>query len=221
MDNRDASQTNSENSKAPIIGYIALLFAFVFFSGLFNNAVGPIKALDYTTITGKFGVMTEPAKATYRGMGGFGAREGFMFALGIIPGMMLALGIINVVDYLGGLKAARNLLTPVLRPIMGIPGIASLAMVCSFQSSDGGAGMTKALYDEGRLTEKERTTFVAFQFSAGSTVDNFLSIGSALFGFITVPIMVPFALLFILKIFGANLMRIYLNKFVKDIEVKV
>lgn len=76
--------------------------------------------------------------------------------------------------------------------------------------------MTKALYDEGRLTEKERTIFVAFQFSAGSPVDNFLSTGSALFAFTTVPIMFPFALLFVLKIFGANLMRIYLNKFVKD-----
>lgn len=203
----------------PIWGYIALVLAFAFFSGIFNNFQGAVTAMDYSTITGKFGVMSDPAKATYRGQGGFGVREGFLFAFGIIPGMMLALGVINVVDHLGGLKAARKLLTPILRPILGIPGVASLAMVGGFQSSDGGAAMTKALYDEGEITEKERTIFVAFQFSAGSPVDNFLSTGSVLFAFLTVPIMVPFALLFVMKVFGANVMRFYLSRFVKDEEL--
>lgn len=204
---------NRQDFRVPIMGYIALALAFVFFSGVFHGFQGAVTALDYSTITGKFGTMANPAKATYRGMGGFGVREGFLFAFGIVPGMMLALGVINVVDHLGGLKAARRLLTPLLRPLMGIPGVASLAMVASFQSTDGGAAMTKALYEEGEITERERTIFVAFQFSAGSPVDNFLSTGSALFAFATVPIMIPFALLFVLKIFGANVMRIYLKRF--------
>lgn len=205
--------------RVPIMGYIALVLAFIFFSGIFNNFQGAITAMDYTTITGKFGVMANPAKATYRGQGGFGVREGFLFAFGIIPGMMLALGVINVVDHIGGLKAARRLLTPILRPILGIPGVASLAMVGSFQSSDGGAAMTKALYDEGEITNKERAIFIAFQFSAGSPVDNFLSTGAALFAFLTVPMMIPFGLLFVMKIFGANIMRLYLARFVKDEEL--
>lgn len=204
---------DKHDSRVPILGYLALALAFVFFSGVFHGLQGAITALDYSTITGKFGTMANPAKATYRGMDGFGVREGFLFAFGIVPGMMLALGVINVVDHVGGLKAARRLLTPILRPLMGIPGVASLAMVASFQSTDGGAAMTKSLHEEGEISERERTIFIAFQFSAGSPVDNFLSTGSALFAFATVPIIIPFALLFVLKVFGANVMRIYLKRF--------
>lgn len=204
------------SKKVKWFGYVALLFAILFFSGIFHGKEGPISAIDYSTIVGKFGVMGPNSDVNYRGINGLGAREGFLFALGIVPGMMLALGIINVIDHLGGLDAARKLLTPVLRPLMGIPGVASLALITSLQSTDGGAAMTRALVDEHRLTQKERVKFVAFQFSAGSAVDNFLSTGSALFAFTTVPILVPFALIFILKVFGANLMRLYVKRFKEE-----
>ncbi|MDU4959086.1 MAG: hypothetical protein E6X17_00270 [Sporomusaceae bacterium] len=129
---------------------------------------------------------------------------------------MLALDFVEVVDRLDGLKAAQRLLTPVLRPLLGIPGAAALALISSTQSTDAGAGMTKALYDSGEIDDRERTIFAQFQFSGAAVINNFLSIGSALFANLLVPVLVPFALLFVLKLFGANLTRLYLRKFYRE-----
>ena len=49
---------------------------------------------------------------------------------------MLAMGLIEVVEHYGGLKAAQKLMTPILRPILGIPGICGIALVSSLQSTD-------------------------------------------------------------------------------------
>ena len=68
-----------------------------------------------------------------------------MFAFSLVPAVMFALGVVEIIDHLGGLRAAQKLLSPVLRPLMGIPGITGLAMVTSFQSTDAGAGMTRML----------------------------------------------------------------------------
>ena len=132
-------------------GYVALLFALVFFSGLLRGAPNGWDALDFTTILGYFGKMGDLG-VNYKGSNGFGAQDGFLFAFGIVPGMMLALGVVNVVDHLGGLEAARKLLNPVLKPLMGIPGTSTLALICSLQSTDGGAAMTRELVETGKLT---------------------------------------------------------------------
>lgn len=211
---KEACETQSV--KVPWTGYLALVFAVVFFSGLLASQKGWITAFDFNALAGKFGVMKDAAKATFQGQGGFGARDGFMFGFGLLPSVMLALGMVEIVDHLGGLKAAEKLLTPILRPLLGIPGIAGLAMVTSFQSTDAGAGMTRMLRETGCITENEKTVFCAFQFSAGGTVTNYLASGAALFSFVTVPIVLPLVLIFVLKIFGANLVRIYLNRFEKE-----
>lgn len=205
-----------ESLKVPWYGYAALIFAIVFFSGLLAKSSGAITALDFNTINGKFGVMKDAAKATFQGQGGLGARDGFLFALSLFPAVMLALGVVEVVDHLGGLKAGQKLLTPILKPLLGIPGIAGLALVTSLQSTDAGAGMTRLLKESENITENQKTIFCAFQFSAGGTITNYLSTGAALFSTITVPIALPLALVFIMKFFGANLMRFYLNKFEQE-----
>jgi len=197
-------------------GYIALMFAIVFFSGLLANMTGWVTAFDFNTINGQFGVVKDLVKSNFQGQGGFGARDGFLFALGLIPAVMLALGVVEVVDHLGGLKAGQKLLTPILKPLMGIPGIAGLALVTSLQSTDAGAGMTRMLRETDCITEKDKTIFAAFQFSAGGTITNFFSIGAALFSILSVPIIVPLMLIFTLKVVGANIMRFYLSKFVKE-----
>lgn len=213
-----SSSSNIQNIKRMASGYISLFAALVFFSGALHGIQSGWGALDFANIVGHFGTMGDLG-VNFKGKGGFGAQDGFLFALGIVPGTMLALGIINVVDHLHGLEAARKLLTPILKPIMGIPGVAALALICSLQTTDGGAAMTRDLVESGHLTDRERAIFVAFQFSAGSTVDNYLSTGSALFAFLTLPIGVPFVFLFIFKVFGANLMRIYLKRF-SDEQIK-
>ncbi|MCX7780407.1 MAG: hypothetical protein N2491_05740 [Negativicutes bacterium] len=212
----DNNQEVNQPLKVPKWGYIALLFALVFFSGFFHGVKGWQAALDFNTVNGTFGTMKDAAKATFTGMGGAGARDGFLFAFGLIPACMLALGVVEVVDHLGGLKAAQKLLTPLLRPLIGIPGIAGLALITSLQSTDAGAGMTRALRENNSISEKEKTIFAAFQFSAGGTITNYLSTGAALFSFITVPIILPLIVIFVMKIFGANVMRFYLSRVMKE-----
>jgi nucleoside recognition membrane protein YjiH len=194
---------------------VAFVFAIIFFSGLLTSQKNWFTAFDFNTVAGVFGTMKDAAKATFMGQGGLGARDGFMFAFSLIPSVMFALGMVEIVDHLGGLKAAQKLLSPILRPLVGIPGITGLAMVTSFQSTDAGAGMTRMLREAECISEKEKTIFAAFQFSAGGTITNYLAIGAALFSFITVPIVLPLALMFALKFAGANMMRFYLSWFAR------
>ncbi|WP_110955247.1 nucleoside recognition domain-containing protein [Anaerosinus massiliensis] len=213
-------QTTSESTKltVPWYGFVALIFAILFFSGIFNSASGALKALDFSALLGKYGSVQAPngGLTTFTGKAGLGARDGFLFALSLAPSVMLALGVVEIVTHLQGLKAAQKLLTPILRPLLGIPGIAGLALISSLQSTDAGAGMTKALRTENQITDKERLIFCQFQFSAGGTITNYLATGSALFAALTVPIILPLVVLFAFKIFGANLMRIYLKRFSEE-----
>lgn len=155
---------------------------------------------------------------TLRGSGGSGARDGFIFALTLIPTVMFALGMINVLEHCGALDAARKLLT-LLRPMVGIPGNSGLALIASLQSTDAGAAMTRQLKDEGHLTKRETDVFTMFQFTAGATIVNFFSSGAVLFTLtmadgslaVTSSIGLAVVVMFAFKIIGANLFRIYLN----------
>lgn len=214
----EEKQTKQTELVVPWYGYAALLFAIVFFSGIFSASKGWLAALDFNVLAGKFGTITGANNqiATFAGRGGTGARDGFLFAFGLFPSVMLAMGAVEIIDHLGGLKAAQKLLTPILRPILGIPGITGLALVSSLQSTDAGAGMTKALRESGEMTEKERLIFCAFQFSAGGAITNYLASGAALFSFLLVPILYPLVVIFIFKCIGANLMRFYLKRFTEE-----
>ena len=215
--------------KVTIGCYIALAFAVVFFSGLMqsNEWYG---VFDFTTLNGSFGQVAygvtegadgavQAATTSFRGTGGSGARDGFIFALTLIPTVMFALGMINVLEHYGALEAARKLLTPLLRPLMGIPGNSGLALIASLQSTDAGAAMTRQLKDEGHLTKRETDVFTMFQFTAGATIVNFFSSGAVLFTLtmadgslaVTSSIGLAVVVMFAFKIIGANLFRIYLN----------
>ncbi|MEC6822584.1 nucleoside recognition domain-containing protein [Photobacterium piscicola] len=217
-----------EGRKVTIGSYIALAFAVIFFSGALqsNQWYG---VFDFTTLNGSFGNVVysvndtaegvEAASTSFRGKGGSGARDGFIFALTLIPTVMFALGMINVLEHYGALDAARKLLTPLLRPLMGIPGNSGLALIASLQSTDAGAAMTRQLQDEGHLTKRETDIFTMFQFSAGAAIVNFFSSGAVLFTLttasgepaVTSSIGLAVAIMFIFKFVGANIFRIYLN----------
>ncbi|WP_028022831.1 nucleoside recognition domain-containing protein [Enterovibrio calviensis] len=221
--------TPSEQTRKVTIGsYFALAFAVVFFSGLLqsNEWYG---VFDFTTLNGSFGSVVygvnetadgiQAATTSMRGKGGSGARDGFLFALTLIPTVMFALGMINVLEHYGALDAARKLLTPLLRPLMNIPGNTGLALIASLQSTDAGAAMTRQLKDEGHLTKREADIFTMFQFSAGAAIVNFFSSGAVLFtltlmdGSLAVAssIGLAVAVMFVFKFVGANLFRVYLN----------
>lgn len=122
-------------------GMLALAFGILFFAGVFATVQGAewLKAFDYSTLIGKFGTMKDPAKATFVGMGGVSARGGFIFALSLIPSVMLAIGVVDVLDHYGALSAAQKLMTPLFKPLMDVPGLVGLALITDLQSTDAGA----------------------------------------------------------------------------------
>lgn len=196
--------------------YVALAFALVFFSGILKNASGDwawLRMFDFTVLLGSFGkiVGDEETRYVFRGLGGSGARDGFLFALELMPAVIFALASIAVIEAFGALEAARKLLTPLLKPLMGVPGVATLALISSLQSTDAGGAMTRELVEEGALTDHQRTVFTMWQLSAGGMITNFFSSGAALFQYLTLPIIVLLAVMFGFKFVGANLMRVYLR----------
>lgn len=194
------------------IGYAAFFFAILLFSGIFSSSDGWMRVFDFNVLNGSFGKIEGAEKAfTFRGAGGSGARDGFMFALELIPAVVLALGLVNVIDGLGGLKAAQKLMTPILKPLLGVPGICALANIANMQSTDAAAGMIKELVDAGEVTDDERSVIIAYQTSASAFITNYFSSGAAVFSFMLVPIIVPILVMLLFKIIGANLMRLYLK----------
>lgn len=200
----------------PWYGYVAFLVAILMFSGIFSSAEGPLKVFDFNVLAGSFGNITGEQATNFRGIGGNGAKDGFMFALTLIPAVILALGLVNVIDGLGGLRAAEKLMTPILEPLLGVPGVTALANIANLQSTDAAAGMIKELVDNGKITDKERSIVIAYQTSGSAGLTNYFSSGAATFAILGTPIIVPLAVILVFKIVGANLMRLYLKMFYKD-----
>lgn len=221
----DTTQQHPAAEKAGIAGYISLACAIIFFSGLCaSNQWWGI--FDFTTLNGGFGKLVssvtqnsdaiQTATANFRGKGGSGAIDGFMFALSLVPTVMFALAMITVFEHYGALRAARQLLTPILRPIIGLPGSVALALIACLQSTDGGAALTRQLKDAGEIDEAETNVFATFQMTADAAITNFFSSGAVLFtltaanGQTAVPVSLGLCLGVILlgKIFAANVMRL-------------
>ena len=205
--------------KKLIVGTISLLCAIIFFGGFAKDVWGGI--FDFGKLTGQF-------PEWFKTAGGTSAKGGFIFALSLIPSVMLALGFVAIFEHYGALAAASKWLSPILKPVMGIPGSCSISLIASTQSTDAGSSTTKFLRNEGKITYKELLIFAAFQFSAGALLTNFLSSFAPLLlvsdkAGTTAPVSIAMCLgiIFVFKIFGANLMRLYVKKFVKDDEVEV
>jgi nucleoside recognition membrane protein YjiH len=194
------------------VGYAAFIFAIVFFSGIFSSSQGWFQAFDFTVLNGSFGKIQGAQSAfTFRGVGGSGARDGFIFSLELMPAVILALGVVSVIDGLGGLRAAQKLMTPILKPLLGIPGICALASIANMQSTDAAAGMIKELKENDQISDEERSIAIAYQTSASAFITNYFSSGAAVFSFMLVPMIVPVAVMLIFKVVGANLMRLYIK----------
>ncbi|MDH2926681.1 hypothetical protein FW755_01900 [Lonepinella koalarum] len=205
--------------KKLIVGTVSLVCAIIFFGGVAKDLWGGI--FDFSQLAGKF---PEWLKTS----GGSGARGGFLFALTLAPSVMLALAFVAVFEHYGALSAASRWLTPILKPIIGIPGICSISMIASFQSTDAGSSTTKMLRTDGKISYKEMLIFAAFQFSGGAMITNFLASFAPLLSLSdneghsgVTSIALCLGIIFVFKIFGANLMRLYVKKFVKDDEVEV
>ena len=208
----------AELSKAPGIGgYISFIVAILFFSGLLitDKWWGIFDYNVVANVTDKGGELSTTF-SNFRGKGGSGAIDGFVFALTLVPSIMLATAMIAVFEYYGAIRAATRVLNPILRPLMGLPGSTSLAIVASLQSTDAGAALTRALKDRGELTEDEVSIFATFQMTADAALGNFLATGVVFFtlknaaGDLVVPTTIGVCLGIILlgKVFAANVMRL-------------
>lgn len=198
---------NNTDNKLTWRGWLSFIFIVACFSGLL--APYPIlNAFDFQTLIGKFG--TFEGTKNFLGSGGIGAREGFMFGITLVPTVMFALGLIRVVESLGALLAAEKLIQPVLRPLMGLPGVTGLAIVSSMTSTDVGAAMTKQLYEEGKITDNERSSFVAYQYAGSGIVTNTFDCGAPLLATIVLPVGIILAVEIFVKFLGANIVRFYL-----------
>lgn len=213
--NEQENKTIPAKPQVSMIGYVALVFAIILFSGFLSKATGPITVFDFSTISGQFGSISATGKSSFYGAGGFGAKDGFLYTLTLFPSVMLSLGLIAVIDHLGGLRAAQILITPILKPIMGVPGIGALAMITNLQSTDAAAVMIRELRETDQITEKDRIIYAMWMLSAGGTVVNFFAIGSAVFAVLQFPVFITLAVMIFFKFFGAVLMRMYLEKFYK------
>ena len=225
-------QAPAHDDKVTIGAYVSLIFAIVFFSGLCATKEW-WGIFDFTTMNGSFGTLVASvadkggeltsSMANFRGKGGSGAIDGFMFALSLVPSILFSVAMVTVFEHFGALRAAAWCLTPILRPGMGLPGTTTLAIIASLQSTDAGAALTRSLKDSGQLTEREANIFATFQMTAGAAVGNFLSSGVVVFtltaadGSHAVPTTIGACLGVILlgKVFAANLMRLFLIRSAK------
>ena len=92
------------------------IFAVIFFSGVAATA-NWWGIFDFTTLNGAFGKVVgsvaekngeiAAAMTNFRGKGGSGAIDGFMFALSLVPTIMFAMAMITIFEHYGALRAAR------------------------------------------------------------------------------------------------------------------
>ncbi|HIU63961.1 MAG TPA: hypothetical protein IAB06_02800 [Candidatus Avacidaminococcus intestinavium] len=211
-------EQEKDSGRIGIGAYIALAAAVLFFSGLFMKVDGMkwLSAFDFTTLGGTFGTMKDPANNTFIGAGGVSAKAGFLFSLSLAPTVMLALGALEILTHYGAIKAAHKLLTPLLQPLLGIPGKTGLALITDLQSTDAGAALTKELYDAGEIDLKELTIMGAWQYSGAGMINNYFAIGSALFAVLTAPVIIPLFIMFVLKFVGGMFVRFVLNTVYKE-----
>ncbi|MGV0082383.1 nucleoside recognition domain-containing protein [Rahnella aceris] len=192
--------------------YVSLIVVILLFSGAFLKVDGMawLGAFDFTTLGGSFGTM-KGETSTFVGAGGVSAKAGFLFALSLVPTVMLALGLLEIFTHYGAIRAAHKLLTPLLKPILGIPGYTGLALITDLQSTDAGAALSKELYDNKQVTKKDVVIMGAWQYSGAGLINNYFSIGSAMFASLTMPVIIPLVVMFVMKFVGAVFVRFVLN----------
>ena len=202
------SQTTAQAPKKEKVGigaWIALVVLIVILSGAFRTSDTPLKVLDFTNLSGSFGTIGDTG-ANFIGSGGAGAKDGFMAGLNLIPAVMLFCGLLGVFEQLGAFKASDIL----LRPILGIPGSTGVAFISSFTGSDVAAVMTRDLYENGSITDDERTVFVAYQYAGSACINNTITGGAPLLAICPVSLGAVIVIEFFCKLIGANVVRLIL-----------
>lgn len=207
---KEQSGNSVQKKKVGVGAWISLIIFIIILSGIFMESDTPLKVLDFTNLNGQFGLIGN-TKMNLIGTGGSGARDGFMAGLNLLPGVMLFCGLMAVFKAFGAFDAAEILFKPILRPLLGISGKAGIAFVSSFTGSDVAAVLTRELYDEGDLTDDERTIFVAYQYAASACINNTVTGGAPLVAISPVGLGPILLVEIVCKLIGANLVRLILR----------
>ena len=196
MANKEKQAENKE--KIGIGAWLALIVLILVLSGAFRTAEGPIKVLDFTNLAGSFGQIGDTG-ANLIGKGGTGAKDGFMAGFNLIPAVMFFCGLLGVFEQLGAFKASD------------IPGKCGIAFISSFTGSDVAAVMTRELYEDGEITDDERTIFVAYQYAGSACINNTITGGAPLVAICPVALGPCIVIMFVCKLIGANIVRLILR----------
>ncbi|MBQ6583261.1 MAG: hypothetical protein IJH77_05490 [Mogibacterium sp.] len=195
--------------KVGIGAWIALVFLILILSGIFRTNETALKILDFTNLCGKFGLIGETGM-NFIGSGGSGAKDGFMAGINLLPAIMFFCGMLAVFEQLGAFKASDILFRPILKPLLGIPGSCGVAFVSSFTGSDVAAVMTRDLYDEGSITDDQRTVFTSYQYAGSACINNTITGGAPLLAISPVALGIVIIVEVFCKLIGANIVRIIL-----------
>lgn len=202
-----------------------MVFTIIVLSGVFSKSTTPLAVLDFSNFLGEFGklgTLTEGSGTlapNFKGTGGFGAKGGFLIVLTIAPAIIVALGIIEVCVDFKGLVAAEKLFSPVVKPLLGLPGAATVSIISSLTSSDAGAASVKAFYDEGYLNNRQRLILTVFQFAAPSILINFFALGTPLAPYVGEYLGLALLVVIVMKFVGAILFRVFSYFFLNKQEV--
>lgn len=142
-------------------GYLAFYYDYPF-SGMFAKSTEWWRVFDFTVLNGAFGQINAAGDTavSFRGSGGWEPKTASYSRLSWhLPSFFHSGLFPSPKDW--GLRAAQQLMTPVLRPLLGIQGVCSLALIANLQNTDAAAGMTKEMAEEGIITEQERAILPA------------------------------------------------------------
>ncbi len=205
----DGAAMPLDTEKVGIKGYLAFFLTIIFFSGVFSGSEGWWRVFDFTVLNGSFGHVT--GTQTFRGAGGTGANDGFLFALELAPAVTNSLGIPANTDARACRTATKHILTQRQDTYRAMPGILTLPPRANLQNTDAAAGMTKELAQEGEITERDKVIFAAWQTSGSAIITNYFSSGVAVFAFLGTSVIIPLVVILLFKFIGANLLRIWIN----------
>ena len=207
---KEQEKTTDKKEKIGIGAWISLVVLILVLSGAFRTVDGPLKVLDFTNLSGAFGTIGDTG-ANLIGSGGTGAKDGFMAGFNLIPAVMFFCGLLGVFEQLGAFKASDIVFRPLLRPLLGIPGKCGIAFISSFTGSDVAAVMTRELYEEGSITDDERTIFVAYQYAGSACINNTITGGAPLVAICPVALGPCIVIMVVCKLIGANIVRLILH----------
>lgn len=208
--------------KTPWYAYIVLIFTIIVFSGLFTKSTNLMAAFDFSNMLGDFGKLgnlTEGSgtlASNFKGIGGTGAKEGLLLVITIAPAIIVALGLIEVCIDFKGLSAAEKIFSPVIKPLLGLPGVATVGIISSLTSSDAGAAFVRAIYDENYLNNQQRLILTVFQFAAPSLFINFFALGAPLVPYLGAYFSLVLLVIIFMKFVGAFIFRIFSYFFMKQ-----